>query len=269
VRVLTWNVWGRFGPWRARQGAIRRVLAEQDADLVCLQELYGEEAAPDAHLRELAPPRHRHVAVTAGPYFGGRCVSNGLLSRWPIASHDQVLLPDGEGRPGPRTALVATIDVPHLGPVTVVVTHLHHRLDGSATRQRQARALAELVAARRGDPETAFPLILAGDLNATPDSDEVRLLTGRAAAVVPGLVLTDVWEVAGDGTQGHTWSAANPHVADSAWPGRRLDYVLVSWPRPRPLGNPRRAWLAGTEAVDGVQPSDHCALVVDLHDEIG
>ena len=30
--------------------------------------------------------------------------------------------------------------------MTVVSTHLHHRLDGSTVRQAQTRALAELVA---------------------------------------------------------------------------------------------------------------------------
>jgi len=40
----------------------------------------------------------------------------------------------------------------------------------------------------------------------------------------------------------------------------------VSWPRPKPLGNPRRAWLAGVDPVDGVWPSDHAAVVVDLYD---
>jgi endonuclease/exonuclease/phosphatase family metal-dependent hydrolase len=245
VRVLTWNVWGRFGPWQERQTAIGVVLAAAEADIVCLQELAGDEHEPHGHARCLAAPLGLFAASSVGPFFEGRSVANGVLSRWPILHADQVPLPDGEGRPGPRNALVATIDAP-FGPVTVVSTHLHHRLDGSTVRQRQTRALAELVAMRRGDPETAFPLILAGDLNATPDSDELRLLNGRAA-------------------RGDTWSSANPYVSDSAWPGRRLDYVLVSWPRPRPIGNPARARLAGVQPVDGVYASDHYAVVVDLH----
>ena len=64
--------------------------------------------------------------------------------------------------------------------------------------------------------------------------------------------------------RGHTWATANPYLADGAMPNRRLDYLLVSWPRPRPAGNPVRCWLAGTEAVDGVQPTDHYAVVADL-----
>jgi len=33
VRVLTWNLWWRFGPWRQRHDAIAAVLAE--AQPVC------------------------------------------------------------------------------------------------------------------------------------------------------------------------------------------------------------------------------------------
>jgi hypothetical protein len=55
-----------------------------------------------------------------------------------------------------------------------------------------------------------------------------------------------------------------PYQADTAWPNRRLDYVFVSWPRPKPLGNPLRAHLAGTDAIGELHPSDHAAVVVDL-----
>jgi hypothetical protein len=89
---------------------------------------------------------------------------------------------------------------------------------------------------------------------------------------VAGIVFTDVWEQAGGHgagvDPGHTWRAANPHTADSAWPNRRLDYLLVSWPRPKPVGNPIEAWTVGTDAieVDGrpVWPSDHAAVVADF-----
>ena len=39
VRVLTWNLWWRFGPWQERLDTIAGVLAEIDADLCGLQEV--------------------------------------------------------------------------------------------------------------------------------------------------------------------------------------------------------------------------------------
>jgi endonuclease/exonuclease/phosphatase family metal-dependent hydrolase len=158
--------------------------------------------------------------------------------------------------------LWCTIESP-LGLRYAASAHLEHRFDQSALRQRQVAALAEAVAARRPNPETSFPVVVGGDLNAVPDSDEIRALTGRAPPPVPGLVFTDAWEVAGSGP-GWTWGRTNPHQRSTAWPRRRLDYLLVSWPRPKPVGNPRTCSLAGVEPVEGVQPSDHYAVVADL-----
>jgi endonuclease/exonuclease/phosphatase family metal-dependent hydrolase len=127
----------------------------------------------------------------------------------------------------------------------------------------QCEALCGIVSQLRNDPEVELPVLLAGDFNAVPDSDEIRMMTGRSEPAVDGLVFTDMWEVAGEDT-GFTWRRDNPYIEDSAWPNRRLDYLFVSWPRPRPIGNPTRMWLAGLEAVGGVQPSDHAAVVADI-----
>jgi endonuclease/exonuclease/phosphatase family metal-dependent hydrolase len=145
-----------------------------------------------------------------------------------------------------------------------VCTHLDHKFDSSATRIAQCEALSGIVDQLRNDPEVDVPVILAGDFNSVPDSDEIRMLTGRSAPAVPGLVFTDLWEVAGEGA-GFTWRRDNSYINDSTWPNRRLDYLFVSWPRPRPIGNPSRIWLAGLEAVGGIQPSDHAAVVADIY----
>jgi endonuclease/exonuclease/phosphatase family metal-dependent hydrolase len=126
--------------------------------------------------------------------------------------------------------------------------------------------LLELGIKWRGDPSNDLPLIVGADLNAVPDTDEIRLLTGRSAGV-PGIVFSDVWEQVGNGS-GHTWRPENPYSTDSAWPNRRLDYLLVSWPRPKPVGNPTRAWNVATGPVDVdgelVWASDHCGVVADF-----
>src|SRR5215207_5086304 len=41
LRAVTWNVWGRFGPWQQRQRAIDSVLAASSPDLVFLQEAWS------------------------------------------------------------------------------------------------------------------------------------------------------------------------------------------------------------------------------------
>jgi endonuclease/exonuclease/phosphatase family metal-dependent hydrolase len=263
VRVLTWNLWGRFGPWEARQPAIASVVADTGADVVCLQEVWSTEDGVD-QARTLAEASGYHWCRTPERFRRGLAVGNAILSRWPIGSHRSLELPDLPARMGHRQVLHAQVDAP-FGPVPVFCTHLAYLFDESSIRQQQAAAVAAMVAEHRGEPASAFPAVLCGDLNAVPGSEEVRMLTGERPPPVPGLVFTDTWSIVGDGP-GWTWSDDNPHLADAAWPRRRLDYVLVSWPRPKPIGNPVTARLVGTEEWGGVVPSDHYGVLVDLRE---
>lgn len=268
VRVMTWNLWWRFGPWRERLEAIAAVVATEAPDVMCLQEVWAH--GDDSAAQRLADRLGYSFALSDDPFHGRRNgepgFHNAIVSRWPLTSVASHPLPRADGSPGHRRALTAVVDAPS-GPWPVMSTHLDHRFDESAVRARQCAAILELVAAHRGDPERDLPMIVAGDFNAVPDSDEIRMLTGRRAVPVPGLVLSDCWEHVGSG-DGATWRSDNPYQAATAWPDRRLDYVLVSWPRPKPVGNPMRAWLAGVDAVDvdgvPVVPSDHAGVVVEL-----
>jgi endonuclease/exonuclease/phosphatase family metal-dependent hydrolase len=50
LRVMTWNLWWRFGPhWTDRQHGIRQTLRAVDADLVALQEVWGGAETTQAH----------------------------------------------------------------------------------------------------------------------------------------------------------------------------------------------------------------------------
>lgn len=259
MRVATWNIWWRHGDWRSRQGPILETLRELDADIVALQEVCLRDPDQVSWLVGAFPDHH--VVASPGGADDRFTVVNAIVSRWPIVDSDATFLDVGE-LPPHRTALRARVDAP-VGPVEVWTTHLSHGFDQSALRQRQLAQVSAEIASRRTDPATGFPPLLLGDLNAVPDSDEIRRLTGRSEAYAPRFVMTDVWSQAGDGP-GVTYSEANPYVDDSAWPERRLDYVFVGWPRPRPLGNPVSAWLFGREPVDGVVGSDHWGVAADL-----
>jgi endonuclease/exonuclease/phosphatase family metal-dependent hydrolase len=204
-----------------------------------------------------------HHARTPAPFWDGFSFGNAILSRWPILDAQTHVLPDASGRPSHRNALIATIDAP-FGPLQVVSTHLEFRFDKSATRQAQTRMLARLVAEIRNDPEEAFPVVIGGDFNAMPHADEMRHLFGVTTPEVENLIFHDAFTLAGDGSPGYTWASTNPHLADATWPNRRLDYVLVSWPRPKGVGTPVACWTSGHVPVGGVPPSDHYAVVADL-----
>ncbi len=260
---MTWNLWWRFGPWEQRRPAILEVVRRVGPDVLCLQEVWsnGDEDAAS----EIAEATGLHWVRSEPVVFDGESFGNAVLSRWPLERTADLVLPRADGEPGHRRAVAAAVATPW-GSWPVASTHLDHRFDASSTRERQAVALMQAALGWRGDPETDLPLVVGADLNAVADSDEIRTLTGRRPGV-DGIVFSDVWEQVGDGP-GHTWLGSNPYSADSAWPDRRLDYVLVSWPRPKPVGNPISACVVadGPVDVDGtsVWASDHAAVVAEL-----
>jgi endonuclease/exonuclease/phosphatase family metal-dependent hydrolase len=263
LRVMTWNLWWRFGDWQRRQSAIIDTIRRVDADVVCLQEVWSTPHDDQASI--LAAECGYHVASSAPIGRADEGFTNAVLSRWPSEPIADEALPRSDGTPGHRRVVATAVATPW-GPWPFASTHLDHRFDASATRQAQVRRLLELAARWRGDPAVDLPVVIGADLNALADSDEVRLLTGRTAGV-DGIVMSDAWEQVGEGP-GATWLRRNPYSADSAWPDRRLDYVLVSWPRPKPVGNPCSATIVGDAPCsvggDAVWPSDHAAVVVEV-----
>lgn len=267
LRVMTWNIWWRFGVHEVRRRAVVEQIRQVDPDVVCLQEVWSDDDADDAH--RIADELEMHHVRTAPVMFQGESFGNAILARWPIAPITDEPLPRLDRSPGHRRVLAAAVESPW-GPWPVASTHLDHRFDSSATRQLQVEHLMREATTWRGDPDVDLPVVVGADLNAVADSEEVRTVTGRRPGV-PGIVFTDVWEQVGEG-HGRTWLRENPYTQHSAWPDRRLDYILVSWPRPKPVGNPIRAWTVADEPIaldstvdtDPIWPSDHAAVVADL-----
>lgn len=263
LTVMSWNLWWRFGPWAQRQPAIAATLARLAPDIVCLQEVWEERHGPSQADQLAAALGGYHVAHAAGLGFdlAPESLGNAILSRWPIRAHEARRLPAPAGLDELRVVLRADVDGPR-GPLEVFVTHLNWRMDQSDVRQDQVRALCAFIA-ETSDRRT-FPPILAGDFNAEPDSDEIRLPTGLRAVPVPKLVFLDAWRTAGDGGRGFTWSNANPFATMDCEPDRRLDYVFVGYPRAQGAGQVLAARVEGTQLVDGIYPSDHYAIVAEV-----
>lgn len=259
LRVMTWNLWWHFGPWEERQPLIVDAIRETDSDVVCLQEVWSDE--DDDQLDHIADALEMYAVRTDPVFYAGQSFGNAVMSRWPLDRIADVRLPRADRAASHRRVVAAAIDTP-FGRWPVASTHLDHRFDRSADRCAQLRHLMELTVGWRGDPANDLPVIVGADLNAVADTDEVRMATGRTSGV-DGIVFSDVWEQVGDGS-GATWLCENPYSSDSAWPDRRIDYLLVSWPRPNPVGNPIRAWLVGHGGDSPVWPSDHLALVADM-----
>lgn len=258
MRIVTWNVWGRFGRWRERQAGIEDTLATAAPDVVCLVESWAD---PQANQPGLVAARLGYAhSVFAGDWQEEDWTSGiGLVSRWPVTRHEHQALAGDDGS-GVGTALSALVEGDH-GPLQLFVVILDYPLHASAVRQAQVRQLAGLISERT---RRRHPTVVCGDFNAGPDSDELRMLTGRAAAAAPGLVFYDAWEIAGDGTGGHTWSNQNPLAAVALYPDRRMDYVLSAWPRRGGVGHPVRCQRLGVRPAGEPQLSDHYGVLADL-----
>jgi endonuclease/exonuclease/phosphatase family metal-dependent hydrolase len=264
MRVVSWNLWWRYGPWERRREAIAATLAEVRPDLCGLQEVWG--GAGENLAADLAGRLGMHwcwAVAAKGRGAGGDELSlgNAILSRWPITAHAQADLPVGGMVDEGRVAVHARIDTPG-GALPMFTTHLTYRPGLSQVRTAQVHRLAQFVAEH--GTECAYPPVVTGDLNAEPGSDEVRLLGGLLTApAVPGLVLIDAWRYADPGDPGFTWHHRNGYLANSAIPDSRIDYILVGPPR-QGRGKVRSAELAGAAPAEGVWPSDHFAVVADL-----
>lgn len=276
MRVASWNLWWRFGPWNERQPAIREHLRRIDADVVLLQEVFGpDDEHDDDQAHDLAIDLGYHWIATTTNEGARTAFGNGVLSRWPILEHDQRRLLRPDATRSYRTALWALLDHPD-GPQPVATTHLDWQYDRSRIRQAQLDDLVVWLgthqpsgARSERDQLDQRPLILGGDFNAVPESDEIRRLVGLSdpygSEDTPIRVFTDAWAACGEGP-GHTWTRANEYSADAQWPRRRLDYLFVGWPRPKPTGNPLEARICGTEPINGVLASDHACVVAEFDD---
>ena len=260
MRVLTWNLWWRFGPWQERQPSILAELNRVSPDIALLQEVWAVDG--DDQADHLASDLGFHLARTATPDGKPQEFGNAIISRWPVQHLETIYLPGVDHKPSRRTAMLCLVDAP-VAPVLAIVTHLTWEYNYSDVREAQLQAIVDLAVRHQVAGLDNATLVLAGDLNATPDSTEIARLTGRAKPYSRDLVFTDSWAAVSD-EPGHTWDRENPHRVDSQWPRRRLDYVLVGWPRPKPLGNPLSAELVGVDPLHGVVPSDHYGVLVGL-----
>ena len=266
ARIATWNVWARYGPWEERAPAILETLRAADADIVGLQEVWDDGERNQAI--ELAEALGYQASVWEPnlTFPDGVRAGNAIISRWPIIRNDVRRLPrevgdtrDDEGEE--RICVFAEFDGPR-GAIQVFCAHLSWRDDHSAIRQAQVRAVCEFV---RDTRPRGFPAVLVGDLNAEPESDEIRSLVGLRTVPVRGIRFRDAWRtVHPHGDPGFTVDNRNPFDAANLFLDARIDYVMVGAPKLGGAGHVRDVRLLGDEPVAGQWASDHFGVVADL-----
>jgi endonuclease/exonuclease/phosphatase family metal-dependent hydrolase len=215
---------------------IANVIRPVDPDFVALQEVdrnTGRAGGVD-QAQMLADLLDMPVVFGMALEFDGGQYGNALLTRHTIVSSVSHVVPHSEGRE-PRIVLDAEVEIGRGGnPVShlwVLVTHLDH-MAGDVDRLAAVDVI-ERVVESRGE----LPMILAGDLNATPDSE-------------PLMRLRENWQIAGDEELLPTIPVGRP--------ARQIDYVLC---RPAVRWNEIE-----TRVLEEAQASDHrpIAAVLEL-----
>jgi len=203
VRVLTYNIHhGEGMDGSIELERIAAVIRKADADLVALQEV-DRGVARTARVDQpaaLARLTGMHVVFEKNADMQGGDYGNAILSRWPIAKQRNHWLPrigDNEQR-----GLLETQVQFANWQVTFLATHLDHQHD-DAERMASIAVIRERVEAQPAD----VVVILAGDLNAEPDSR----------------VIQEVGAFLHDSVAAET-SASFTYPADA--PERRIDYIL-------------------------------------------
>jgi endonuclease/exonuclease/phosphatase family metal-dependent hydrolase len=270
-RVATLNCWNVSEPLAERMALIRTELATLRPDVVALQEIIVRRDGFDQAALILADLGYEWVFGAAFRWDEGDpllppdsdrgdAFGNVIAARLPIRVSMLRALPGAETGER-RSILAARIETP-TGTLPVFTTHLNWKFDHGVVRERQVAAVAALVSewCRDGD----LPPVLMGDLNAEPESTEIRFLCGLTSLDGRSVYFQDAWRIAGEGA-GFTWDNRNRFAALAREPPRRIDYVLVGLPNARTgQGAIESARLAFTEPRGDVFPSDHFGLTVTI-----
>lgn len=259
-RVATLNIWNRQGPWAERLPLIRKALQELDADAIALQEVLGFTGMP-SQAHEIAVGTKWNVHhVPAWNVGGGLTFGNAILSPHPLSDLRTLPLPTPDGL-DTRTVAFARVECAH-GPMPVFATHLTWQQHLGSVRCQQVKTLAAHVAELA--PIDGPPPVILGDLNADPNSDEMRFLRGLATLDGTSVFFADCWSSTRE-DKGYTYDRRNPYALRSREPSRRIDYCFVRGPGRHLAGEPLSAALFA-DVPDGViWPSDHFGVVAEIH----
>jgi len=230
LKVLCYNL--RFGELASLE-ELASFIKEQNPDVVALQEVdcrtYRELAPKQNGLDFVTELGYRTGMLTAYgktiPYKGGY-YGVGILSKYPLASVERIYLPKIIPDSEQRALLVVDVEYDENQYFTFACTHL----DFTNTEQNQAQVakLNEILLAK------PYPVILAGDFNARPDSKSIS----------EGM---NAWKMACK--MEPTSPADNPRS--------KIDYIFC---------HPQDKWVSVEATVYQVQLSDHLPIsaVVEL-----
>ena len=230
LKVMTYNI--HHGADRIEVITLEEMgkfIRDSGADLVGLQEVDSlcNRSGKVDQMKRLSEITGMHYAFVRHFAYDGGAYGLGILARYPISnvSNDRItILPKNEAKPS-LAFLTAHIGLP--GGKEIIFSTVHFSLNAPA-RLLQANEVLERI------KDEGIPVILTGDLNALPGTEEILRLesyfteTGSAEAL--------------------TFSAVKPV--------KKIDYIMVSTADLKKV--------VRSMVYSDVQSSDHLPVATEL-----
>lgn len=204
LRVLCYNIHygqGMDGKYDVKR--LANVIAEQKPDIVALQEVdvWVRRSGKVHQAQELAKLTNMKVRFGPTQHYQGGLYGNAVLTNFPIEDVLIQPLPYTESTPEkttyPRAAIALQLRLPDGKKLRFISTHFQHNMPED--RILEAKAINRFFA------KDDMPAILAGDINATPDSEPVQILEAE-------------WSNAIDDAETPSAPSVKPHS--------RIDYIF-------------------------------------------
>lgn len=236
IRVMTYNIHRGNPPGQADNvidlEATAAVIKSQKPDLVSLNEVDVHTKRSGVSLDEakkLGELTGMHAYFAKAMDYDGGQYGDAVLSKYPIEESFRYGLPFKVAGSEPRD--IAMIKVRVEGKeILFASTHLDH-LATEENRILQANTIVNDIL-----PQLKLPLILGGDLNATPESETIRILSKQFTA----------------GCDGKACPLSFPYNG----PDRTIDYIMIS--------SSSDFEFKSYKAVAGATASDHLPVMAEI-----
>ena len=269
--------------YKENMDAAAALLRHLDPDVVGFQEIdFGAARSFDVQQADVLARRLSYRAAAEAvnwderyvpfPYglpsvnFGRIVSGQSVLSRFPIASHERVVL----ARPPlpfyrdalylDRLAQVVRLEVPRPGGTTtpLVVINVHLEAFDAGTREREIRTVRRLYDEYAA---TGAPVLLIGDFNSVMPAAKPTLradLRADFAGDSTLALLTDPGGIASAFSDSAFARDAVPGTYPADAPNRTIDHIFFTPSRIRPLEAQVRC------GPPEAPPADHCAVALRL-----
>ncbi|PQO33794.1 endonuclease/exonuclease/phosphatase family protein [Blastopirellula marina] len=231
VRVVSYNIHHAEGTdAKLNLPRIAKVIAAANPDIVALQEVDQKvkRTGQVDQVAELAKLTKMNSVFGGNIPLQGGWYGNAVMTRYASLSMTNHPLPQlGPGEK--RGVIEADITIPGLDqPLKFLATHFDHHRD-DAERIASAKKIQKLAEGWKDRPA-----LFAGDLNATPESESIKLIT-------------------------QDWTSANQknlNTIPSQKPNRQIDYILY---------RPASGWkVIEFQVLDEPVASDHRGILAVL-----